>query len=160
MISLYPGLSLADTAILLITAGVLLAFVECVRPGGVLPGAGGLLLFLLGVHDLASLPLRPAALLLLASAVALLAAGAHRRLRWAGGLLGTAALMAALPSLVRPRQWLPLQNVTPWLGAAAGLLLGGSSSLLLRIAAQARANKREPIRRKVTAGPGERRPRE
>ena len=137
-------LKVADADILLLSLGLLLLFVECLRPGRVLPGAAGLLLLLLGIHGLASLPLRPAALLLIAIAVILLTASAIRRVRWPTGLLGTAALAAALPWLVTPQPQHPRAGVTPWLGVLAGLVLGAASSLLLQAASRARANKRTP----------------
>ncbi len=139
----------ADTAVLLLTIGLLLLFVECLRPGRVIPGSVGLLLLLLGIHRLTSLPLRPSALLLTGAAVLLLALLLRPQAPWWIGIVSTLALITAIPRLVDTRTpGVTLWGVTLWIGALSGLLLGLSSSLLLRIAARARANKYSPSPRR------------
>ena len=119
-------------------------------PGRVIPGSVGLLLLLLGVHRLASLPLRPSALLLIGAAVLLLALLLRPRAPLWIGIVSTVALTVSIPRLVDTRAPASPSGVTLWIGALAGLLLGLSSSLLLRIGARARANK---YRLHLAAGP-------
>ena len=133
-------LATPDNALLTFTVGLLLVFVECNLPGIVVPGVTGLLLVLAASYGLASLPLRPAALVLIISAGCVLAVSAKVPAKGLSAALGTAGLTYGLWHLIawtasRPR-------VHPVVAISAGLTLGVAGSLLGRVAELARQNKR------------------
>jgi membrane-bound serine protease (ClpP class) len=142
------GLALAihglspTVAVLLLTAGTLLIYLELNRPGSILPGALGLLSCLLSIDLLATdalahPPTRPIPLVLLLSAIALLSLDLMRPTPIPVAVAATLALTLGLRGLLyRPDQ--PL--ATP-VAVGCGLVLGISTSLLTRIARRARANK-------------------
>ncbi len=127
-----------DAALLLVTLGVLLIYVELNRPGWVVSGAAGLLCVLFGVASLARWELNPAALGLVAVAIALLLLDLVRRLQRMVALAATMALILGFAHLV----------LAPWAdrihtatAAGCGLTLGAGTSILTRIARRARTNK-------------------
>ena len=117
------------------SAGLLLIYVECNRPGRVIPGLAGLLLFLLGLHSLSLLRLRPEALFIVALAFAMLVLA----MRGAWVLLWLVAGTALLaPGLAR----LPAEQVWSMPAFFCGLLIGPVSGGLAAIAGRARRAKR------------------
>jgi len=124
-------------AVLLLTAGLLLIYLELNRPGFILPGALGLLSCLLAVDALAHRTLDPIALLLLLSAIALLSLDLLRPTRIPVAVAATLALVLGLRGLLS-NQATPLALS---IAAGCGLVIGITTSLLTRIARRARANK-------------------
>ena len=135
-------LSPADTAVLLLAAGLLLITIECLRPGRILPGAAGLLALLLALHRLAVLPIRDPSVALAALGAACLALSVLPQLRWAATALAAIAFGLAVPLLVRHTA--QTAAVTPVLGAVVGASLSLTACLLLQLAIRARRNKRQP----------------
>ena len=89
-----------DSAILLLTLGLLLIYVELNRPGWIVPGACGLLLALLSVGSLLRLDLSLAAVALLATAAALLVLDLLRATPVLVAVAATLALILSLDHLV------------------------------------------------------------
>ncbi len=122
-----------DQAILLLTLGVALIYVELNRPGWILPGAFGLLAILLAGASLLRSGVEPIAAVLCGSGAVILVCSARKT-------FPVVALAAATLSLM-----LGLLRLTPQVHAAialsCGLLLGTGTSLLTRIARRARTNK-------------------
>ncbi len=126
-----------NQAILLGTLGLCLGFVECNRPGRILPGAVGLLFFLFSCARLTAAGLRFPALLVIAMATLILLGNLPRSLPLWLLVLATVGLIAGL-------HWLPA-------GAAAaiplrialpcGAVLGVLGAVLTRIAFRARRAK-------------------
>ena len=102
-----------DAALGMLTVGILLVYVELNRPGVVVPGAVGLV----------------------GTAVALLGLGLRRRLPVVVNVAATLGLVLGFATLVRDA------GIRPGIAAGCGILLGGSTSILTRIARRARANK-------------------
>ncbi len=118
----------------LVTAGTLLLFMECNRPGRVLPGACGLLFLLLGANRLwAFTSPNDGALWLGISGCALI--GLLRWRRWYGvpGVAGSGLLLAAFVQMARHSGG----ALRPPLAGTCGLLLGTVASFLVMIAGQA-----------------------
>lgn len=126
-----------DAAVALGTAGICLGFLEFNRPGRILPGAAGLLLFLFACAALADAGLRPAAVLAIAGATAVLLANLWRSLPLWTLAAATIALVLGLRFLVA-RPGAPVH--TP-VAIVCGLLLGALSGALTRIAYRARRSK-------------------
>jgi membrane-bound serine protease (ClpP class) len=127
-----------DAAVLLLALGLLLVCVEINRPGLVLPGALGLLLVLFSVASLLRYDLSRAALALLGTALALLLLDL---LRPTPLLVAVAAMLALVFGLDRLVVGPAPQRVDAAVAVLCGLLLGGGTSWLTRIARRARANK-------------------
>jgi membrane-bound serine protease (ClpP class) len=127
-----------DSAILLLTLGLLLIYVELNRPGWIFPGACGLLLALLSVVSLLRLDLSLVAIALLATATALLLLDLLRPTPLLVAVAATLALVLGLDHLVFGPATLQVHKAVAIL---CGLLLGGGTSILTRIARRARANK-------------------
>lgn len=125
----------ADPAILLLTIGLLLIYYELNRPGSVLPGAAGLLGTLLAIDSLTHLPLNRPAVVLLFTGILLLSLGLIRPTGIAVALAATLSLTFGLYRLTGTG----LTHTVTSIGC--GLVLGGVTSLLTRIARRARANK-------------------
>ena len=124
-----------DVALALLTVGILLMYVELNRPGRVVPGAVGLTAALFAVASLGRVGVRAGAVALVGSAVALLGLGLRRRMPWVVDGAATLALVLGFLTLVRDA------GIEPGLAVGCGILLGGSTSILTRIARRARANK-------------------
>jgi membrane-bound serine protease (ClpP class) len=123
-----------NAALLLLTLGIALIYIELNRPGSILPGALGLLATLLSIaalaHDHPALP----AVILCLTALALLAVDLFRSTHILVAVAATLALVLGLSNLVPARIHL-------WISVPCGILLGTGTSLLTRIARRARANK-------------------
>ncbi len=125
----------ANAALLVLTVGVLLIYVELNRPGWVAPGAVGLAGVLFAVASLARLGMNSGAVVLVGTAVALLGLGLRRRTPMMVDVAATLALVLGLVYLVRDAR------TSIGIAAGCGILLGGATSILARIARRARANK-------------------
>ena len=137
------GLTDADSALLLLLLGILLIYAEFNRPGTILLGAGGALLFMLGVYKL--LPLEVS--VMFASLAALGVAVLLFELRFAlqgqhavGAGVGTLAMVFGLHRLViQP-------NGVHWMVAIfTGTVFSAVTYTLGRIALLAARNKRITI---------------
>ena len=118
----------------LATAGALLVFVECNRPGRILPGAGGVLLLLLGASRLMTFVRWNEGAPWLGLAGIAMIGSLRWRLRYGvPGVVGTALLMAALVHLA----WHSEGALRSLPAACCGLLLGVISSWLMMVAGQA-----------------------
>jgi membrane-bound serine protease (ClpP class) len=124
-----------DAALGMLTVGILLVYVELNRPGVVVPGAVGLTAVLFAVASLGRASLNPGAVVLVGTAVALLGLGLRRRLPVVVNVAATLGLVLGFATLVRDA------GIRPGIAAGCGILLGGSTSILTRIARRARANK-------------------
>jgi membrane-bound serine protease (ClpP class) len=121
-------------ALLLLTLGIALIYLELNRPGSVLPGALGLLATLFSIaaiaHHHPSLP----AVILCCTAVALLALDLYRPTHMLIAIAATLALVLGFSKLFPAAIHL-------WVSVPCGAMLGAGTSLLTRIARRARANK-------------------
>ena len=127
-----------DHALLLFTLGLLLIYVELNRPGWIVPGACGLLLALLATASLLRLNLSLVAVTLLATAAALLLLDLLRPAPALVALAATVALILGFDRLVQGPEQLRIHAPVAVL---CGLVVGGATSVLTRIARRARANK-------------------
>lgn len=127
-----------DAALVLVTLGVLLIYVELNRPGWIVSGSAGLLCVLLGVAALARWELNPAAVGLVAIAIALLLLDLARRLQVTVSLAATLALVLGFAHLVLAPAAGRIHTAT---AVGCGLTLGAGTSILTRIARRARTNK-------------------
>jgi membrane-bound serine protease (ClpP class) len=124
-----------DAALLVLTVGVLLIYVELNRPGWVVPGAVGLTATLFGVASLARAGVNPGAAVLVGTAVVLLGLGLRRRTPAVVDVGATLALVLGFLYLVRDA------GIQSGVAAGCGIFLGGATSILTRIARRARSNK-------------------
>jgi membrane-bound serine protease (ClpP class) len=124
-----------DIALLVLTLGVLLMYVELNRPGWVVPGAIGLTVSLFAVASLGRVGVNPGAVALVGTAVVLLGLGLRRRTPMVVDVAATLGLVLGFLHLIRDA------GIRPGLAVGCGVLLGGSTSILARIARRARANK-------------------
>jgi membrane-bound ClpP family serine protease len=124
-----------DNALLVLTLGVLLIYVELNRPGWVVPGAVGLTAALFAVASMGRSGVNPGAGALVGTAVVLLGLGLRRRTPVVLDVAATLALVLGFLHLTRDAE------IGPGLAVGCGLILGGASSILARIARRARANK-------------------
>jgi membrane-bound ClpP family serine protease len=127
----------ANVGLLVLTVGVLLIYVELNRPGWVMPGVVGLTATLFGVASLARLGVNPGAVALVGTAVVLLGLGLRRRTPVMVPVAATLGLVLGFARLVKG----PGAGVDPGMAVGCGLVVGGSTSILTRIAQRARANK-------------------
>jgi membrane-bound serine protease (ClpP class) len=126
-----------DVALLVLTAGLLLIYVELNRPGWIVSGAVGLLAVLFAVASLVRLGLNPAAVVLVGTAVALLGVDLRRRTPVVVSIAATLALVLGFAQLVRG----PGMGIKMGTAVGCGVVLGGCTSILTRIARRARTNK-------------------
>ena len=123
-----------DAVPVVFVVGLLLIYVEMNRPGRVVPGAVGLLLALLACARLWVEHPRPTALVLLATATALLAVDLLRATHGFVAAAATLALVLGFRELVSPP--------VGWMVCIlCGVGLGGATVVLTRVARQARNNK-------------------
>ena len=127
-----------DVAILVITLGVVLIYVELNRPGWIVSGAVGLLAVLFGVASLLRMELNAGAVVLVGSAVAVFAVGLRRRTTAIVGAAASVALVLGLDQLVAGPG---AERVDPLAAVAAGAVTGAGTWILTRIARRARTNK-------------------
>lgn len=126
-----------DVALVVLTVGLLLIYVELNRPGWIVPGAVGLIGTLFAVASLARMELNPGAVAVVCTAIALLLLDLLRRTQWIVAFAATLALVLGFGYLVRGAGG-PVHMMT---AVGCGLVLGGCTSILTRIARRARANK-------------------
>lgn len=126
-----------DRALILLTAGVFLIYVELNRPGWILAGALGLLAFLLAIASLLRMELDAAAVALTGTAVALLLLDLRRRTPVIVSVAATLALVLGFDHLVRRGEI----RVHAGIAAGCGVLIGVGTSILTRVARRARTNK-------------------
>jgi membrane-bound serine protease (ClpP class) len=126
-----------DVALLVLTVGLLLIYVELNRPGWVVSGAVGLLAVLFAVASLAGAGVNPAAVVLVGTAVALLGVDLRRKTPVVVSIAATLALVLGFAKLVRG----PGMGIKAGTAVGCGLMLGGCTSILTRIARRARTNK-------------------
>jgi membrane-bound serine protease (ClpP class) len=126
-----------DVALLVLTLGVLLIYVELNRPGWVVPGAVGLTATLFGVASLARVGVNPGAVALVGTAVVLLGLGLRRRTPLVVPVAATLGLVLGFAQLVKG----PGMGIRLGMAVGCGMVLGGSTSILTRIARRARSNK-------------------
>lgn len=127
-----------DAAILVLTLGLLLIYVELNRPGWIITGAFGLLASLFAIASLLRLDLNHGAMVLVCSAVLLLVLDLLRRTPPLVGAAATLALVLGFNHLVLGPGGLRVHLLT---AVAGGVILGGGTSILTRIARRARTNK-------------------
>jgi membrane-bound serine protease (ClpP class) len=121
--------------------GALGVYAECCRPGLILPGVAGGILFLLGLSVLRNLPIDWVGAALLAAAFALFPLGAQFPKIRILGACGTAALVVGAHLLVAGSPAKPGISWTTAIGL--GTPFSGVTIYLLAIAARARRNKHE-----------------
>jgi len=124
-----------DVALVLLTLGIGLIYLELNRPGWVVPGAVGLTGVLFAVASLGRAGVNAGAVVLLGTAVALLGVELRRRTPVVVSVGATLALVLGFVFLVRDAK------IQPGLAVGCGILLGGTTSILTRIARRARINK-------------------
>lgn len=132
-----------DLTVLLLTLGGLLIYLEINTPGGVVPGAAGVLLVLLALYAFTHMPLRWEGVLLLVLSTLLLLTEAlfHR-----GGVLAWFAIVSLVLGLrLLVRGPIPELEVGWGTALGAGIGFGGITAGLLLLAAKAR-------RAKITTG--------
>ena len=127
-----------DAALVVLTVGLLLIYVELNRPGWIVPGAVGLIGVLFAVASLARMELNPGAVALVFTAIALLVLDLLRRTQWIVALAATLSLVLGFNHLVLGVGGIRIHTVT---AVGCGMLLGVGTSILTRIARRARANK-------------------
>ena len=136
---LFPTAALVpDAALVVLTAGLLLIYVELNRPGWIWSGALGLLATLFAVASLGRMDVNPGAVALVGTAVALLALDLVRRTGAMVGLAATLALVLGLNHLVLGPDGMRVHAVT---AVGCGVVMGAGTSILTGIARRARANK-------------------
>jgi membrane-bound serine protease (ClpP class) len=129
-----------DAALLLLTCGLLLIYVELNRPGWIVAGALGLLTTLLALATLAGFRLNGSALALICAAAAVWLLNLVRPVPLAALIAATLALILGFVRLTVHGSG-PLQ-VQPAVAVVCGLTIGVPTSLLTHIARRARSNKR------------------
>ncbi len=128
-----------DLTVLLLGLGGLLIYLEVNTPGGVVPGAAGVLLVLLAVYALLHLPLRWEALLLLAGAGVLLLLEAHFERGMVLAVIAMGMLVVGLRLLVNGP--IPELEVNWGTAVGAGVGFGGVTAGLLLLGLRARRAK-------------------
>jgi membrane-bound serine protease (ClpP class) len=129
-----------NAACVLVIAGILGIYLECIRPGRVLPGVVGAAVLILGAYSLDRLSPQPLGLALLAISVALFAAEAIWDSYLLFGICAAAALAAGFRLLFEepPR-------ISLLLAIAAAAVLGAANIFLASAAKRARRNKRADV---------------
>jgi len=128
-----------DLAVLLLTLGLLLIYLEINTPGIVVPGAAGVLLVLLAALALSTLPLSITGLLLSVAAVIMLLMDARLNMHGILATMGVLALVLGLGLLVDGP--LPELEVSWATAIGAGLGFGGVTACLIVLGLEARRSK-------------------
>ena len=119
-----------NRALLGVLLGVLLIYRECLRPGSVIPGIGGGVLLVVGLHSLSDQTVAPDVRLHLAMTAGLLVLQAWKTWAWIPGLLACITLtISALH-----------QGFSP-VYAAATVPVMAVTAFFMRTAVRARLNK-------------------
>jgi membrane-bound serine protease (ClpP class) len=137
-----PSLSLLanpDTALVTLLAGILLIYLECNRPGLVIPGCLGTLAVMLSLFSLHRLPLRSVSLALVAAGIALLLLELAIPARKLLATTGIAAIACGLATLLQP--FAPA-HVHTAAAIAFAVGFGIPTFCLSKVALLARRNKR------------------
>jgi membrane-bound ClpP family serine protease len=127
-----------NAAVLIFTVGVALIAVELNRPGSILPGAVGLLLALLAAASLWPRHPNVEAALQIILSMALLLLQTRRTLFWLLPISAVILLIYSVATLLPPTVE---PTISPWIAVLCGLLLGGGTTVLTRIARRARLHK-------------------
>ena len=125
----------ADWAIVLLTVGVLLIYVELNRPGWVIPGAVGLLATLFAVASVGRLGVSVGGVALVGTGVGLLGVDLVRRTSVVVSVAATLAVVLGFRELVEG----PGVHIVTAVGC--GVILGVGTAILTRVARRARTNK-------------------
>ncbi len=128
-----------DLTVLLLALGGLLIYLEVNTPGGVVPGAAGVLLVLLAMYALLHMPLRWDAVLLLLLAGILILAEAHFQRGFIFALVAMTFLVIGLRLLVDGP--IPELEVNWGTAIGAGIGFGGITAGLLMLGLRARRAK-------------------
>lgn len=126
-----------DHALLLLTAGVLLIYVELNRPGWIVAGAVGVLASLFALASLLRLHPSAGAAVLVGTSVVLLLLGLRRRTPPVVAAAATLALILGFDHLIRQGNL----RVHSGTAIACGIVIGAVTSVLTRVARRARVNK-------------------
>jgi membrane-bound ClpP family serine protease len=140
-----------DIAILSLTLGLLLIYLELNRPGTILPGAIGLLIVLLAIAALLPLPLSATAVALLAAGTGLLLLSLVRK---TSILLAVTATLALIFGFLHIPGKEAAPRVHALVATGCGLILGAGTSYLTHLARRARANKGLDLEGARTSRPG------
>jgi membrane-bound serine protease (ClpP class) len=127
-----------NAAVLVLTFGIALIYVELNRPGSILPGAFGLLATLLSIASISQRHPSPNGILLILSAVSLLLVDLLRPTHILVAVAATIALILGFRGLLVPSC---CPSISFPVSFGCGLLLGAGTSTLTRIARRARVNK-------------------
>jgi membrane-bound serine protease (ClpP class) len=129
-----------NVAFLILIVGLLLVYVELLRPGRLVPGLLGSLMAVAGSYSLwRNSPLTPGMLLLILAAVLLISEtlwGTH----FIPGLLGTLSLAGGFFLLFPPER-----RIAPGLAIPISIVFGVISTFLAFDAKRARRNKRSDL---------------
>ena len=148
----FPSLHLSpDAAVLCLTLGLLLVYLELNRPGLIVPGAIGLLIVLLAIAALLPLHLRAIGVALLAGAAGLLLLSLVRQTPLLVAVTAILALIFGFLNLLERGVGPQVHALT---ATGCGLVLGAGTSLLTHLARRARANKGLDLERARTSRPG------
>jgi membrane-bound ClpP family serine protease len=129
-----------STAFLVFAFGILLIYVECLRPGRALPGLLGSVMTMAGVYWLwRNSPTIPGTLLIIFAAL-LLIAEALWDMYFVPGILGTISLGAGFSLLFSPGG-----RITPSIAIPISIALGALTTFLAFEAKRARRNKRSDL---------------
>lgn len=127
-----------NVAFLLILAGIIGLAIEIFSPGMILPGATGLLSFVVGLYGTSQLPVTAAGVVLLVLGIALLIAEVHLP---TGGIVGFVGIVALAVSGLMLFDTGDEFGVSPILVIAVAVVLGGTLLLVARKVIQARHGK-------------------
>jgi len=127
-----------DAGLVLLTIGLLLIYLECNRPGRVVPLGLGLLAVLVALHRLQQTGIRECVVVAGGLAVVLFLLELYRPVPMVVPAAATLAMFAAFDG-VRNRASSQIEHGL--VAASCALVLGVSTSWLARIAYRARANK-------------------
>ncbi len=133
------GLMNPDLAVLLLTLGALLVYLELNTPGSIIPGAAGVLLIMLSVYGFLRMPLRWEGVLLILLSAVLLATEAHFRQGALLACFSVVMLVAGLRLLVRGP--IPELEVDWSTALGTGVGFGGITAGLVLLGAKARRSK-------------------
>lgn len=129
-----------NAACVLVIAGILGIYAECIRPGRVLPGVVGAAVLILGAYSLDRLSPQPLGLALIAISVLLFAAEALWDSYFSCGICAAAALAAGFRLLFEGPPRISLE-----LAIVAAAVLGPATIFLASAAKRARRNKRADL---------------
>jgi membrane-bound serine protease (ClpP class) len=128
-----------EVALFTLLTGILLIYIECNRPGLIVPGCLGALAVMLSLFSLHQLPLRPAALALIATGLAILLLELAIPARNLIATVGIAAIAGGLANLLQP---FATAHVHMASAIAVAVGFGMPTLWLSKVALLARRNKR------------------